>query len=1066
MPPAVEVPLQLWGGLDTEMSATDLPEGLAPACNDVAFLPGSLFSRPGANRLYPAINIAGTPVYFKTYIQPNNAPLNLILTTEGYLYSEDPVNAPGVLSVIGTGPPGCRAYSTTAFGREYIALSDPLGQHGYDKPLQFDGTYLDPVSQYGPGSSPSIASVPGASVLMAAVPNTLSRTNNVVTCWTATPHGLKVGYQAQITNTPASQRGGGIQFIVINNEDNPGVATVNTNSAHGLLPGNYITMTGIDAGGGPYNIASINRVGGIATVTMAENVTWAPGAVITILNADPSANTTTPILEVTSATQFTYASDEPDAQFGAAGQVALNWPIPQTASPNYYEVQTAPSPNSFTVNVSYSDGVWGGGIVYFAWDGIYFVTAVLNPTEFQYQQYGPSNSISQQIGTVTAYGQAAPGIHQMQVLFQTRQGYLTKPSPPVQFIANGGQYLSVTNIPIGPPNVIARILAFAGAGGDYFFYIPVPALINGQVVSTSTVVSDNSTTTALLDFSDDTLFAASGINIAGNNLNNLVVLGPSLGVFSYANRLLWWGNRNIVTNLQNLDFAGGYLPSNPTYPTGWNLQAVTVGGGLAGPLGIGGLDSWRIVGDGGTDATGLLFQPAFEDALGIPILTPNTAYNVRLLIVSPTGGTGSFVVDFYSPTVGVLAHGQITMQDLPTGAPDYITLSLGPNTPLQIPADTQLRIYLQTAQLGTTVQFTNIEVFYSLTPYNTFARASYVNNPESFDGVSGDIGPEGEPVITAFEIRDSLYFLGPTGLHETADSADAEPGDWGVRQVATDCGGLGIFGVDVGEDFAIWASPSGLRGFSGGVPAKLSQEIQPLWQQINQAATSLIVVKNDAIFRRIYIAVPTGTNTTANLMYVLDYRENDTMQQIIAAAPVRISYSGRMISSDLGRKWTIWNLPMVTMAEFYNDGRQSMCFGGATNIYSLSPAKLTDDDFGQFYPSYTTYGFVNHDQEAGLGLGSQRKLYKTINIFATGVGNLQITPLIDQLNNPQVSRPLQMLSQFPVADLSWGLNTAGERVFFQIAVLPLYGQTDVSLTINKMMVRIMAHPMSPKRSAL
>src|SRR5580658_10423653 len=102
-------------------------------------------------------------------------------------------------------------------------------------------------------------------------------------------------------------------------------------------------------------------------------------------------------------------------------------------------------------------------------------------------------------GTITPYGQAAPGQHQMQVIYLTRNGYTTAPSPPVKFIANGGQYLSVSNIPIGPPNVVARILAFTGAQGDYFFYIPVPAQSQGQVVSTATQINDNTTTSIVLD---------------------------------------------------------------------------------------------------------------------------------------------------------------------------------------------------------------------------------------------------------------------------------------------------------------------------------------------------------------------------------------------------------------------------------------------------------------------------------------------------------------------------------------------------------------------------------------
>src|SRR6185369_17043678 len=122
-----------------------------------------------------------------------------------------------------------------------------------------------------------------------------------------------------------------------------------------------------------------------------------------------------------------------------------------------------------------------------------------------------------------------PGKHQMQVLYLTRQGYTTRPSPPVKFIANGDQYLDVSNIPIGPPNVVARILAFTGADGSEFFYIPVPAQINGQVVSTATQINDNTTTSVRLDFGDPTLFAGLDIGTIGNDLPSQVILDSVLG---------------------------------------------------------------------------------------------------------------------------------------------------------------------------------------------------------------------------------------------------------------------------------------------------------------------------------------------------------------------------------------------------------------------------------------------------------------------------------------------------------------------------------------------------------
>ena len=194
----------------------------------------------------------------------------------------------------------------------------------------------------------------------------------------------------------------------------------------------------------------------------------------------------------------------------------------------------------------------------------------LSPDQFTftYQQYGP-DATTASVGTVTPYGQAAPGIHQCAVAFLTRNGAITAYSPPVQFVANGGQYVSVSNIPIGPPNVVGRILLFTSAMGAYFYYIPVPAEVNGQVVSSATQINDNTSTSAFLDFSDTTLLSAIGVSIPGNDIAAQIVLDGALGFGYYASRLLTWGQRNVIQNLLNMGFDGGQLPNNPLPFSGW-----------------------------------------------------------------------------------------------------------------------------------------------------------------------------------------------------------------------------------------------------------------------------------------------------------------------------------------------------------------------------------------------------------------------------------------------------------------------------------------------------------------
>ncbi|MGH9639022.1 MAG: hypothetical protein ACRD3Y_03095, partial [Bryobacteraceae bacterium] len=169
---AVEVPLEVFGSLVTEMSPSDLPSGVSPDNQDVAYLPGSVFSRAGLAKVFDAAFPAGGPegqiptlTYGKSFVTPTGDIKNLYLDSNGVLWVEDFSNSPGVSTKLLDSTPGSYAKSVTAFGREYIAISD--GLHGADVPLQYDGTNLDRMTQDGPGAPPQVISLALPSVAMA-----------------------------------------------------------------------------------------------------------------------------------------------------------------------------------------------------------------------------------------------------------------------------------------------------------------------------------------------------------------------------------------------------------------------------------------------------------------------------------------------------------------------------------------------------------------------------------------------------------------------------------------------------------------------------------------------------------------------------------------------------------------------------------------------------------------------------------------------------------------------------------------------------------------------------------
>lgn len=167
-----QVPLTVLGGLVSEMSPADLPEGVSPACNDVVFAPGSVASRPALQKVFSSpFSHNVTITYGKTYLTPAGGIENLYLDSLGNLWFEDVVNSPGTAAIIGTlGGETCPyAKSITAFGREYVASSN--GPAGQDVAVQITGNptttgWIDRVTQDGPAVAPSVSSVAFPSVVL------------------------------------------------------------------------------------------------------------------------------------------------------------------------------------------------------------------------------------------------------------------------------------------------------------------------------------------------------------------------------------------------------------------------------------------------------------------------------------------------------------------------------------------------------------------------------------------------------------------------------------------------------------------------------------------------------------------------------------------------------------------------------------------------------------------------------------------------------------------------------------------------------------------------------------
>ena len=232
---------------------------------------------------------------------------------------------------------------------------------------------------------------------------------------TATAHGLKVGYQAQLQGNGSLTVGTAITSIVINNEDNAGLATVTTSTAHGLAPMEDVTITGVQP-------SLVGAASGWSALWNGTNVTLTlgsgvhglvPGAVVSVTDSGTPTSifvgsftvNTVPAPNQISYDQF--SSSLGTSSVTATGlSVSITWPVPDdTMMPTYFEVQACPTPTTFQVQVTYCDGTWSSGTVGFPWDGTFYVTQIPSATSFICQNEGPSGVTTEVTGTVTPFGQ-------------------------------------------------------------------------------------------------------------------------------------------------------------------------------------------------------------------------------------------------------------------------------------------------------------------------------------------------------------------------------------------------------------------------------------------------------------------------------------------------------------------------------------------------------------------------------------------------------------------------------------------------------------------------------------
>jgi len=1130
---------------------------------------------PNFGFLLQAFNSSGTPVTFvlpptpitvtvfygpsprdfnhvTSFEQTDAGVLTLALDDTGVWWEEDVINNPGVLCPFYTAlEPNLYAVAVTEDDREFVAFSDL--QNGADMPRQYNGTWVDRISQVGPGAPPSISfTTTGYPIASITQPATVLIANGGVQ-WSAgvnnTASGNVLSVYAGNAQWPDFLENVLIGSVVYLNLTATGLVGFSgtyivtaTGQAYGMESGdgalyNYFQVTATSTGHNNINDAASSGSGvgtyqlTLATVTITPETTGPPlpsvegGDQITITGATPGAwDSTWTIREVPNGGTFTVASD----QIIAAGG---GFPAGSTAAVYNIEIQSIPAitpivgqyvsifnctngtflpngENVFDVFQAKIASVTSTGPTSYqiTIDPPYVETSTLMPqpvnenngygiilgTEFDFEpglQFvgGLSNPIFGNAGSggsVIVQGQLGAGERGAVVMFLTRNGYLTQASTPILFaLTENASSIAVANLPIGPPNVIARVVAFTGAGGvtgsgggGYYFWIPtdVVTLSSGQPVTyNKTIIPDNTTTTASFNMADAVLLAAESISVQGSNNFQQFELGNSIGITAFSQRLAAWGVQNKVLNFVNMSFDGGYLSVSSTtlpQPLGW----VTDNGG-------GGLVNSPLFGNAFNFTGATLSQDAYQDNYGVPIIMPQTLYSVRVT-AQYVGSPGTLTVSLYSPQF-LNTYGTYSLTVTNPEMTIYTGTLLTAPFVTTVPND----LIIQVTANGVLVD--RIEPFITTEPVNVTALwFSYFDNFEAFDSITGQLGvgaSNQQPIRNVFSLFDNLYIVKTRSIYSTTDNGVTEPSGWSVREVSNKVGTPSIFGVDVGEGWALVAAQAGLYLFDGGEPHKISPEMDGTeadpgpWQLINWKYGNSLWLRNDIENRKITIGVPmivpnrwcpnfpaNANPTTPNVVMVCNYKELMSSEALSSFGPVRLTYTGDLKTYALGRKWALWSIE-AGYADFITrpDTTQKEFFCGNTNtskIYQQIGGNYADDG-AAMHCQYITYPFpkTQEAQQMQMGLDMLEATYMTM--LLRGSGNLDVTLYPNSPDSPYADAiaPCALSDPMPFGDLEIPLNEVGNR-FFVGAAVDVAGEW---FELSRIVMNLQQNPWAPCRGS-
>lgn len=1069
--------------------------------------------------------IAGSANYqfITTFTSQNGDVKNLSLDAIGNFWVENVTNAPGARTLAVSGiAPNSFVVGVNGPDVEYLAFNDGFG--GSDMPLQYTNRWIDRITQVGPGASPTFTPIVAAGTtypiinitqpaahsqgssyfLQSGGPGSTSP-GNVITFYyqdstlgsqdqnlvDAINSGFAVFANVSFSGTPSPFPPTVVQILSVGLAQPPGQPrsfyyfTFNVPA---------IAFTYFKGSGNPGYTANWQRT--LATLTTSvpvPNVTV--GSTITI-NATSVAgydgtqtvtqtpNSSSMVItgsQVTSGVAtFNYAVVGGTTAPAVGQLVTITNTLNANGQLNVTEasitVASGGLTGTFSIEVSLLNFAFAPEEGYAQTDGTIF-------------DFDPKAILGTSTGGTLVFTDKGltidPGTYQGTVFFITRNGYYTAPAPPVTFtVTSGVGGIQISNIPIGPPNVVQRAVSLTEAGqlgvpGANFFTLPTPVdfyLNNTKHTATSFFIPDNVSTSYNVFFTGAILDRALAIDVYGYNLFNQIEIGDPGWICSYSSRNFYGLCRNKIQNFNNLSFDGGYLAAVNPLPLGWTA-----------PIGNGQPDQALVISSKFGNAYyikqvtgaaepfgGLISQTAYQDAYKVPIIQPNTFYSVRVTARIPSGlaGTNNLIVSLTDNSTSAIV-GSFSLP-FTSMTPSYATFTgtLITSVLATVPAGLTLNLYaaFTTSTTFADVEVDRIEIFNTDIPIlNTTVYGSYAGLPEQVDAVTGQVlftSENFQAVNGGVVMYDTMYALkgnlDGSSLYSLQASGNLEPSQWQEPEVAQKSGSIGTLSYDFGEQWIAMANRSGIYMFDGGQPHKISHEIFQVWDSINWNAGQTIWMHNDVIHRRLFVGVPMPTPnfwlpnapvvtapTSPNVILMLNYQGLDSGQEIQTEMQMHTTMFGKLASLDMRRKWTIWNIPSPygTTVEGFNpttgelDEFVYFCNGrGNSKVYRLDPNASNDD--GVIIDSlYTTSGIVElttRSQNPLTGYGRTRIGYMIAFLESMGLINVTLYP--NRLLGPGTPPAGYLTWSVPggftpgdpaLNDVEAPLNFAATRTFFE-----------------------------------